>query len=143
TPHVAILRVFGWKSSRTCSTPLYGRPDRMFTWAGDRTESGTPRRHRGRFVAHLLAPALVPILSPVFPPAVPFLAEAATPGDFAAARTQMGFSLGWHIIIASFGVAMPAITLFMDWRGQRTGDVNYRLLARRWARAMGVLFAVG
>ncbi|WP_260727786.1 cytochrome ubiquinol oxidase subunit I [Dactylosporangium roseum] len=71
------------------------------------------------------------------------LAEAATPGDFAAARTQMGFSLGWHIILASFGVAMPAITLFMEWRGHRTGDLNYRLLARRWARAMGVLFAVG
>jgi cytochrome d ubiquinol oxidase subunit I len=72
-----------------------------------------------------------------------YLAEAATPGDFAAARTQMALSLGWHIIIASFGVAMPAITLFMEWRGHRTGDVHYRLLARRWARAMGVLFAVG
>ncbi|HTJ37692.1 MAG TPA: cytochrome ubiquinol oxidase subunit I [Dactylosporangium sp.] len=71
------------------------------------------------------------------------LAEAATPGDFAAARTQMALSLGWHIIIASFGVAMPAITLFMEWRGHRTGEVEYRLLARRWARAMGVLFAVG
>ncbi|MEV6928553.1 cytochrome ubiquinol oxidase subunit I [Dactylosporangium sp. NPDC051485] len=72
-----------------------------------------------------------------------YLAEAATPGDFAAARTQMALSLGWHIIIASFGVAMPAITLYMEWRGHRTGDVEYRLLARRWARAMGVLFAVG
>ncbi|WP_433217126.1 cytochrome ubiquinol oxidase subunit I [Dactylosporangium sp. CS-047395] len=71
------------------------------------------------------------------------LAEAATPADFAAARTQMALSLGWHIIIASFGVAMPAITLFMEWRGYRTGQVEYRLLARRWARAMGVLFAVG
>src|SRR4051794_9860608 len=55
----------------------------------------------------------------------------------------MALSLGWHIIIASFGVAMPAITLFMEWRGHRTGLVEYRLLARRWARAMGVLFAVG
>ncbi|MFI5908728.1 cytochrome ubiquinol oxidase subunit I [Dactylosporangium sp. NPDC051541] len=72
-----------------------------------------------------------------------FLAEAATPGDFAAARTQMALSLGWHIIIASFGVAMPAITLFMEWRGYRTGLVEYKILARRWARAMGVLFAVG
>ncbi|GAA3281967.1 cytochrome ubiquinol oxidase subunit I [Dactylosporangium vinaceum] len=72
-----------------------------------------------------------------------FFAEAATPGDFAAARTQMALSLGWHIIIASFGVAMPAITLFMEWRGYRTGSVEYKILARRWARAMGVLFAVG
>ncbi|MGP4022041.1 cytochrome ubiquinol oxidase subunit I [Actinomadura sp. 3N407] len=71
------------------------------------------------------------------------LAEAATPADLVAARTQMGLSLGWHIIIACFGVGMPALTLLAEWRGMRTGDVHYRLLARRWARAMGVLFAVG
>ena len=28
--------------------------------------------------------------------------------DLAAARTQMALSLGWHIIVACFGVAMPA-----------------------------------
>jgi cytochrome d ubiquinol oxidase subunit I len=56
---------------------------------------------------------------------------------------QMALSLGWHIVIACFGVGMPAITLIAEWRGHRTGDVHYRLLARRWARAMGVLFAVG
>lgn len=83
-------------------------------------------------------------LSALWPMAAPgVLAEAATPGDFAAARTQMAFSLGWHIIIACFGVAMPALTLWAEWRGHRTGDVAYRLLARRWARTMGVLFAVG
>jgi cytochrome d ubiquinol oxidase subunit I len=71
------------------------------------------------------------------------LVDAATPADFAAARTQMALSLAWHIVVASFGVALPAMTLFAEWRGQRTGDVAYRLLARRWARAMGVLFAVG
>ncbi|GAA1806755.1 cytochrome ubiquinol oxidase subunit I [Actinomadura chokoriensis] len=56
---------------------------------------------------------------------------------------QMGLSLGWHIILACLGVGMPAITLIAEWRGHRTGDVHYRLLARRWARAMGVLFAIG
>jgi cytochrome d ubiquinol oxidase subunit I len=60
-----------------------------------------------------------------------------------APRTQMGFSLGWHIILACLGVGMPGLVLFLEWRGQRTGDVHYRLLARRWARALGVLFAVG
>ncbi|MGH3670177.1 MAG: cytochrome ubiquinol oxidase subunit I [Pseudonocardiaceae bacterium] len=60
-----------------------------------------------------------------------------------AARTQMGFSLGWHIVVACLGVGMPGLVLFAEWRGQRTGDPNYRLLARRWARALGVLFAVG
>src|SRR2546430_5060738 len=73
----------------------------------------------------------------------PFLAHAATPGDFAAARTQMALSLAWHSVIACFGVGMPALTLLAEWRGLRTGDPHYRLLARRWAKAMGVLFAVG
>jgi cytochrome bd ubiquinol oxidase subunit I len=59
------------------------------------------------------------------------------------ARSQMGFSLGWHIVIACLGVGMPALMLFAEWRGMRTGDVAYRLLARRWARVLGVLFAVG
>jgi cytochrome d ubiquinol oxidase subunit I len=65
------------------------------------------------------------------------------PVDLMAARLQMALSLGWHIIVACFGVGMPVITLLAEWRGHRTGDLNYRLLARRWARVMGVLFAVG
>src|SRR5919205_782050 len=68
---------------------------------------------------------------------------AATAADLGAARMQMALSLGWHIVVACLGVGMPAITLLAEWRGHRTGDVHYRLLARRWARAMGVLFAVG
>lgn len=60
-----------------------------------------------------------------------------------AARSQMGFSLGWHIIVACLGVGMPAVVLFVEWRGQRSGDPSYQLLARRWARTLGVLFAVG
>src|SRR5579875_3880033 len=55
----------------------------------------------------------------------------------------MGLSLGWHIIIACFGVGLPALVVFVEWRGQRTGDTHYQLLARRWARVLGVLFAVG
>jgi len=60
-----------------------------------------------------------------------------------APRSQMGFSLAWHIVLACLGVGLPALVLFAEWRGQRTGDPVYRLLARRWARALGVLFAVG
>ncbi|PRX43702.1 cytochrome bd-I ubiquinol oxidase subunit 1 apoprotein [Prauserella shujinwangii] len=73
----------------------------------------------------------------------PVLAEVTTPANLMAARTQMALSLGWHIIIACFGVGMPAITVFAEWRALRTGDETYRLLAHRWAKAMGVLFAVG
>ena len=68
---------------------------------------------------------------------------AAGAADPVAARSQMGFSLGWHIVVACLGVGMPGLVLFAEWRGMRTGDVSYQLLARRWARAMGVLFAVG
>ncbi|WP_344021499.1 cytochrome ubiquinol oxidase subunit I [Streptomyces luteireticuli] len=71
------------------------------------------------------------------------LAAAASPGDLAAARAQMGFSLAWHIVVACLGVGLPLLTLVTEWRGLRTGDPVLRLLARRWARAMGVLFAVG
>jgi cytochrome d ubiquinol oxidase subunit I len=70
-------------------------------------------------------------------------AEGATAADLAAARTQMAVSLGWHIVIACFGVAMPAFTVYAQWRGLRRDDADAALLARRWARAMGVLFAVG
>ncbi|HEY0543194.1 MAG TPA: cytochrome ubiquinol oxidase subunit I [Actinoallomurus sp.] len=71
------------------------------------------------------------------------LAVAATPADLMAAREQMALSLGWHIILACFGVGMPALTVFAEWRGLRTGNDDYVRLAHRWAKVMGVLFAVG
>lgn len=64
-------------------------------------------------------------------------------GDLAAARAQMGFSLAWHIVVACLGVGLPLLTLAAEWYGIHTGDPARRLLARRWARGMGVLFAVG
>ncbi|MGC5022760.1 cytochrome ubiquinol oxidase subunit I [Micromonospora sp. DT47] len=72
-----------------------------------------------------------------------FLTQEAAPADLMAARLQMALSLGWHIVIAAFGVGMPAVTVFTEWRGLRTGDPVYTRLARRWATVMGVLFAVG
>ncbi|WP_433332790.1 cytochrome ubiquinol oxidase subunit I [Spirillospora sp. CA-294931] len=68
---------------------------------------------------------------------------AASPADFVAARQQMAFTLGFHIILASIGIGLPAITLLAEWRSLRTGDAVYAELARRWMKAAGVLFAVG
>ncbi|MQY04397.1 cytochrome ubiquinol oxidase subunit I [Actinomadura macrotermitis] len=68
---------------------------------------------------------------------------AASPADFAAARQQMAFTLGFHIVLASIGIGLPAITLLAEWRSLRTGDAVYAELARRWMKAAGVLFAVG
>jgi cytochrome d ubiquinol oxidase subunit I len=40
-------------------------------------------------------------------------------------------------------MAFPFIVVIAEWRGRRTGDAVYTTLARRWAKAMAVLFAVG
>src|SRR3954454_22276708 len=60
-----------------------------------------------------------------------------------AAREQMAFTLGFHIILASLGVAFPAITLIANYRGWRKGDDDAMELARRWSKVMAVTFAVG
>lgn len=55
----------------------------------------------------------------------------------------MAFTLGFHIIVACFGVGMPVLMLFAEWRFLRTGDSGWRVLAKRWSKAFAVLFAVG
>src|SRR5919198_6638081 len=55
----------------------------------------------------------------------------------------MGFTLGFHIVLASLGIAFPALTLIANWRGLRHGDEAALELARRWSKVMAVLFAVG
>src|SRR5213596_1131574 len=59
------------------------------------------------------------------------------------AREQMAFTLGFHIILASLGVAFPAITLIANYRGWRKGDEDAMELARRWSKVMALTFAVG
>jgi cytochrome d ubiquinol oxidase subunit I len=63
--------------------------------------------------------------------------------DLAAARSQMAFTLGFHIVLASLGVAFPAIMLIANYRGLRRGDADALLLARRWSKVVAVTFAVG
>jgi len=60
-----------------------------------------------------------------------------------AARSQMAFTLGFHIILASLGVALPAIMLIANYRGLRHDDADALLLARRWSQVVAVTFAVG
>src|SRR5690242_11016834 len=60
-----------------------------------------------------------------------------------AARSQMAMSLGFHIIFAVIGVAMPLMMTIAEWRWTRTGDPAYLALARRWAKGAAILFAVG
>ena len=60
-----------------------------------------------------------------------------------AARSQMAFTLGFHIILASLGVALPALMLIANYRGLRRNDAAAMTLARRWSKAAAVAFAVG
>jgi len=59
------------------------------------------------------------------------------------ARYQMAVSLGVHIVLASFGVAFPALIYLVHRRGLVHGDADALTLARRWSKVAGVLFAVG
>ena len=63
--------------------------------------------------------------------------------NLVAARSQMAFTLGFHIILASLGVALPAMMLIANYRGLRRDDQDALQLARRWSKAVAVTFAVG
>jgi cytochrome d ubiquinol oxidase subunit I len=59
------------------------------------------------------------------------------------ARGQMAFTLGFHIILACLGIALPTIVLLAEFVGLRRKDEVAMRLARRWSQAMAVLVAVG
>jgi cytochrome bd ubiquinol oxidase subunit I len=59
------------------------------------------------------------------------------------ARQMQALSFAVHIPLVCFGIAFPAMVLFAEWLGMRTGDPVYRTLARRWSRIVLALFAVG
>jgi cytochrome d ubiquinol oxidase subunit I len=60
-----------------------------------------------------------------------------------AASQLQALSFIVHIPIVCFGVALPAIIAFVEWRYVRSGDEIYRTVARRWTRIMAALFVVG
>jgi cytochrome d ubiquinol oxidase subunit I len=70
-------------------------------------------------------------------------AGADDPAGLLPARQQMALSLGWHIVLASFGVAWPAMIAVAHWRGVYRADEVALGLARRWAKVSAVLFAIG
>src|SRR2546426_2016284 len=59
------------------------------------------------------------------------------------ARQMQALSFAVHIPLVCFGIAFPAMVLFVEWLDRRTGDELYRMLARRWSKVMVALFAVG
>jgi len=83
----------------------------------------------GHSGARVVALAVVPAASP--------------PPGLAPAREQMALSLGWHIVLACFGVAFPAMIYVMHRRAIRRDDAVALELAKRWSKVAAVLFAVG
>jgi cytochrome bd ubiquinol oxidase subunit I len=75
------------------------------------------------------------------PDLTPLLADAGS--NLLAARYQMAFTLAFHIVLACFGVAFPAVMLIAEYRGRKRNDEDALRLARRWSKAVAVLFAVG
>jgi cytochrome bd ubiquinol oxidase subunit I len=71
------------------------------------------------------------------------LAAAHVSGEVVPARAQMAATLGFHIILACLGIALPSIVLLAEFTGLRRQDETAMRLARRWSQAMGVLIAVG
>ncbi len=63
--------------------------------------------------------------------------------DAVEARQMQALSLGVHIPIVCFGIAFPAMILFVHGLYLRTGDPAYKALAKRWSKVALTLFAVG
>jgi cytochrome d ubiquinol oxidase subunit I len=63
--------------------------------------------------------------------------------DLLAARWQMAISLGFHIIFAVAGIAMPLMMVIAEVRWLRTGEDALLALTRSWAKGTAILFAVG
>jgi len=76
-------------------------------------------------------------------PSLDPLPLAASASNLLAAREQMAFTLGFHIVLSCLGVALPATILIANYIGLKRGDDDAMELARRWSKAMAVTFAVG
>jgi cytochrome d ubiquinol oxidase subunit I len=59
------------------------------------------------------------------------------------ARSQMAFTLGFHIILVPLGVAWGFLALIANYRAIKKDDADALLLAQRWSKYMAVTFAVG
>src|SRR4051812_27719030 len=59
------------------------------------------------------------------------------------ARSQMAFTLAFHIVLVPLGVAWGFITLVANYRALKHDDADAIVLAQRWSKYMAVTFAVG
>jgi cytochrome d ubiquinol oxidase subunit I len=55
----------------------------------------------------------------------------------------MGFTLGFHIVLACIGVGFPALILIANYLGLKRDDAVALGLAQRWSKVAAVTFVVG
>lgn len=60
-----------------------------------------------------------------------------------AARGQMAVSLAFHIVWASIGVGLPLMIFIAEYLGMRGHSATWYILAKRWAKAFGIMYAIG
>ena len=59
------------------------------------------------------------------------------------ARTMFGMTMGFHIIFATIGVGLPLMMLLSELLYQKTKDLDYVIMAKRWTKTFGILLGVG
>ena len=59
------------------------------------------------------------------------------------ARSQMAFTLAFHIILVPLGVSWALMALIANYKAIRHDDADALRLAQRWSKYMAVTFAVG
>jgi cytochrome bd ubiquinol oxidase subunit I len=70
------------------------------------------------------------------------LGRNASP-DALEARRMQALSFVVHIPVVCFGIALPAMFMFVHGLYLRTGAPHYKALAKRWSKVALILFAVG
>lgn len=63
--------------------------------------------------------------------------------DLLAARLQMAFSLGFHIVFACIGMVMPFFMSVAHFYWLKTKKVVYRDVTKAWSKGVAIFFATG
>jgi cytochrome d ubiquinol oxidase subunit I len=63
--------------------------------------------------------------------------------DLLAARLQMAVSLGFHIVFACIGMAMPFFMAISEYKYLKSGKAVYKDLTKAWSIGVAIFFAVG
>ncbi|HEX2228347.1 MAG TPA: cytochrome ubiquinol oxidase subunit I [Candidatus Binatia bacterium] len=63
--------------------------------------------------------------------------------DLFAARSQMAISLGFHIVFAAIGIAMPFLMAISHWHWLKKKEQVYLDLTKAWSKGVAIFFATG